>query len=116
VIAEPPRTGNSIGVLFLPCGQGLAEERIGDCSLLFYVISGKMLVNMALEDGLGGKTARFSVNQGGACEVPCRTTYSLRNELPTTTTQLVFWRWRAEDGSRSDHIAASCGASAARQE
>ncbi len=40
VIAEPLRTGNSIGVLFLPCGQCLVEERIGNCSLLFFASIG----------------------------------------------------------------------------
>jgi hypothetical protein len=31
---------------------------------------GKVLVDMSLM-GLGGKTARFSADTGGACEVPC---------------------------------------------
>jgi mannose-6-phosphate isomerase-like protein (cupin superfamily) len=117
VIAEPPRTGNRVGLLFLPCEQATAQQRVSDCALVFYVVSGKVRVNMALER-CGGKRARFTVNKGGAWEVPCRTTYSIENSL-SMTAQLFFWRWRAEDDegtgdSHHLHMPTECGDRAAR--
>jgi glyoxylate utilization-related uncharacterized protein len=83
-----------VSLLFLPSDQALAAEQVSDCSLLFYVISGKVLVKMSLV-GCGGRTARFALNKGGAWEVPRGATYSLKNGLAMTA-QLIFWRWSAD--------------------
>ncbi len=101
-------SGHRAGLLFLPCGQALSQERLSDCALLFYVISGKVLVSMSLED-FGNKTACFGVNKGGTWEVPCRSTYSLKNGL-SMTAQLVFWQKPVDDKNLSDrrNMTAGC--------
>jgi hypothetical protein len=86
-----------MGVLFFPPNTGLTQERTADGYLMFYVVSGKVSVHMLL-DGCGGKTARFSVNRGGAWEVPSETKYAVANGLAMAA-QVVFWRCRAEAGS-----------------
>ncbi len=85
-----------MALLFLPSHQALEAERVSDCSLLFYVISSKVLVKMSLV-GYGGMTARFTLNKGGAWEVPCGTTYSLKTGLAMTA-QLICWRWNEGAG------------------
>jgi mannose-6-phosphate isomerase-like protein (cupin superfamily) len=88
-IAET-RPGSVMGLLFVPAGHGLSPECTRDTHLLFYVVAGKMLVNMRLTD-LGGKMARFGVNKGGTWEVPRNTTFSMVNGL-SMDAHLVFWR------------------------
>ncbi len=61
-IAEQPHSGSCVGLLFLPSDQALAAERVSDCSLLFYVISGKVLVKVSLL-GRGGKTVHSAPNK-----------------------------------------------------
>jgi hypothetical protein len=58
-IAERPQLGSRVVLLILPSAQALAARRIRDCSLLDYVIPGKVLVCMSLA-GCSGKTARPS--------------------------------------------------------
>jgi hypothetical protein len=106
IIAQALCTGHRTGLLFLPCGQALAQEHLGDCALMFYVVAGKVLVHMSFEEF--GKTACFGVNKGGAWQVPCRSTYSLENGLAMTA-QLIFWQSPADDRSRGDRCKAAEG-------
>ncbi len=96
-IAENPRPGNQMGLLFVALHYGLSAERTAGCRLLFYGVTGKMLVNMRL-NGRGGRMARFGVNHGGTWEMHCDTTYRMVNGLAMLA-QLVFWRHAvADDG------------------
>jgi hypothetical protein len=79
-IAEQPRLGSTMGLLFIPVGHGLALEHTNDQQLLFYVVAAKSIVRILL-DGFGRKTARIEIYRGGTWEVPCRTTLSMINVL-----------------------------------
>jgi hypothetical protein len=82
-----------MGVLFIPPGRGLTHERTSNSFVMFYVVSGKVNVQMSFDHRGGGVAARFGVNKGGAFEVPCETTYTMANGL-SMVAHLVFWRWR----------------------
>ncbi len=110
IIAQESQTGHRTGLLFLPSGQALSQEHLSSCALLFYVISGKVLVSISLED-FGNQTACFGVNKGGTWEVPCRSTYSLRNGL-SMPAQLVFWQRPAEDKNFGDRQNMTAGGDA----
>ncbi len=88
-IANDRGSGNQLGLLFVAPRQGLSGQHTASCRLLFYLIAGKMLVQMCL-DRRGGRLARFGINKGGAWEVPCNTTYRMVNVLAMPA-QLVFW-------------------------
>ncbi len=112
-IAVDTHSSHCLGVVFLAPHQGMSAQRTAGCRVVFYVVAGKMLVNMRL-DGCGGVMECFAVNKGGSWEVPCDSTYRMVNGLAMLA-QLVFWQQDVpvnggEGGHRSgavDHAGAA---------
>jgi hypothetical protein len=96
-IADDLRLGNRMGLLFVTPHQGLSAQRTAGCRLLFYVVAGKVLVNMRLDGRGGGPMARFGVCKGGTWEVPCDSMYRMANGLATPA-QLVLWLYDVAAG------------------
>jgi hypothetical protein len=79
-------------MLVLKRNQKLLSDEARDAAMMFYVVQGKVLVDMHLV-GYAAKRVCFAVSTGGTWEVLRGTTYKLRNG-PARDAKLLCWQWR----------------------